>query len=305
MCFILPAMGGCSKPPTPPVTLTQAHEKFLKLLDEEYELDVVTRALNNTMWIYLPMEEDLFNFKASQEGAKYATEATKTHAVNFVDGQFEDHVFKIQFDITPSKKYAKTFGYSTGYSKPYSAKQRKILTALSRSYFEVEENSRDNKVPDFFVMVIADITKGIETKMLFHFKDLKRGMLDPSFYEEYTRRIVVEDTTGHTDIIGDRAGKHLDFEEITWPLFLTKQILYRIRVKYQRSNFPPSENTAEELLKIAAKTLEAYDFTDFRSVELHNLDNDTVNTVSKSELEKFKTEEQPSQGKLHTIKFVY
>lgn len=290
---------GCSKTPAPPPpSLSEAHEKFLKLCQEEYDLAIVTQSPNNTIWIYLPLEENLFAFVANDKGPQLSRESSRTPAINFLDGQFEEGTFKIQFDISLSQKYAKSYGYTTGYSKSYSTKQRNILTALSRSYFEVEEDA-----PDFVVLVIADITRGIETKMVFYFPDLKRAMVDSSFYEEYTRRLVVEDTTGHTDIIDDRTGRHLDFQEITWPIFLTKQILYRIRVKYQRSGFPPSDDTRKELLTIVARVVEAYDFTDFKSVELYDLESKAAYTVELSELEKHKPQEKPSTGKLHTIKF--
>ena len=88
--------------------------------------------------------------------------------------------------------------------------------------------------------------------------------------EEFVLRNAVE-LRGDRNAIGDTQGRHLDYQEITWPKFLTQEILHRIRFKYQMSDFKPSEDDETEIITIAAQTLKAYPFSDFTSVKLHNL----------------------------------
>ena len=152
------------------------------------------------------------------------------------------------------------------------------------------------------LLVIADIEKGIETRIYLYLQDLRRASHDPGFSEEYMRRVTSEQI-GHEVIIGDKKGTHLEAHNLTWQEFLSKQMTHRITFKYTQSAFPPSpeDSIKEEILKIAADTLGAYEFTDFQTVELHDLGNDTTQSVSPTELSDYKSE--PSQGRLIHLKF--
>ena len=58
-----------------------------------------------------------------------------------------------------------------------------------------------------------------------------------------------------------------------------------------------------EILNIANKVVNAYDFTDFESVYLYNLDNDNSLFVEKSELNKYAEDEEKPRGNFHIISF--
>jgi len=150
---------------------------------------------------------------------------------------------------------------------------------------------------------VADITGGLEARVLFVLKDLKRAYVDQSFHEEYARRVISEQPTGNKKIIGDKEGHHVDYHDFTWGEFLIKQMIYRINFKYQRSSFPPSEDTRKELLTIAAETIQAYDFDKFRSLKLIDLETNTTETISKTQLQAIKITPPRPPGKLHKIKF--
>ncbi len=308
----------CSKAPSPPPlkTLTEAQQYLLKISKEEDNLDVKLFPLDNTVWIYIPFEKPLFDIKVSPDGPKTSRQSTTTLNINFLDAQFKDKTFYVQYDISKLKKYDQDFGYSSTYTEDYQKANRNILTAIFRAYSEVEKLPdsdefvekvpgdidhpdytqnvshknlvhsyiKTQKVPDFFVIVIADITKGMETQMIVHFEDLRRGMMDASFQEEYSKRAVIENPIGLTKIIGDKEGRHLDLQEMTWEEFLSNQIVYRIKYKYQRSSFPPSEDSKNEILNIIKETLGAYLFQNFQSVAIHDLNADEHWTMEKAEL---------------------
>ena len=156
-------------------------------------------------------------------------------------------------------------------------------------------------IPDFFVIIEADITNGLEARVLINLEDLKRAYVDQSFHGEYAKRVISDQPTGNKNIIGDKEGNYIDYKDITWPEFLAKQMIFRINFKYQRSSFPPSDDTLMELLTIAADTVAAYDFTDFTSIKLEDLNARTTQSISQDDLTAYRSEQ--SQGRLIHIKF--
>jgi len=330
---------GCAKKSSKPKDrerpLTTAQQKLIDICKKDYKLDIITKSYDNTLWIYLPTDKSFIEFKANKEGPKVVREAKEIHAINFVDGQFENNVFNIQYDISLSRNYGKSFGYTSATTAKYQADQRNILTAIFRAYGPIGKpidrdeyrktvlkdmvdpdpikNAKNKdydpyliktqKAPSFFVVVLADISLGMETKAFITFSDLERAMHDPSFQEEYAKRTVIEQPVGHTSIVGDKEGKHLETYDMTWGNFLAKQIVYRINFKYTRSAFPPSNETVKEILTIVKKALSSYKFDDYISVRLQDLRDESEQTILKKDLPKYVPEKKPSKGRLHTIKF--
>ncbi len=296
---VLSILGGCAAPPAPSRKLSDAEKKLIEICKNEYKFDVVLKSLDNTVWIYLPKTESFLDLKANEKGAQSSSEPKESVSIKFLDGNFTDRTFKLEYDIGPVKTYAKDYGFSTQFNEQYQKDQRNILTAVYRAFSDLRVSDpnapTDVKAPNFFIIVIADITKGIEARIIFYFKDLLRGMSDPLFQEEYTKRFISDYPSGNQAIIGDKEGTHLNVEELTWPNFLIKQILYRIQYKYQRSAFPPSAETEMEVLKVIKETLEAYQFEDFNTVELRDLGNTSLKRVEKSQLKEISfPEETPS-----------
>jgi len=284
---------GCFNTVPSPITLKEAHQKFKNILKEETGLEVQLFPLDDTLWIYIPTEKELFKLAANKEGARSSDQAVHAQEILFLDGTFEDGRFKLSYDIAGRKKYAKDPGYASQYTDDFQRTQRSVLSALPRAYSAVEQvpgqrefldgerqsrrerfvkaHLKTDKAPTFTVIVIADIVNGIESKLIAHMKDIRRGNTDGSFLEEYNKRLVYSDPRGGMDIIGDRTGEHLEVKEITLPEFLFEQILYRIKFKYQRSAFPPGEDTEDEIMKLVNETVQAYSFDDYTAVKLTNL----------------------------------
>ncbi len=287
---------GCFNTSSAPLSLNEAHQKFKNVLKEEYDLDVILSPLQDTLWIYLPTDKELFKLAAKQNGAQASSQAVHAPEILFLDGNFGQGRLEVQYDIAEQKKYAKDPGYASSYTEEFQRAQRALLSALPRVYAAVEQVPgqrefmngeraqrrkrfiesylKTDKAPTFIVIVIADIVNGIESKLMAHMRDLRQGTTDQFFMEEYTKRLVYADPRGGMEIIGDRTGEHLDMHEVTLPEFLIEQILYRIKFKYQRSDFPPSEDTEEEILKIVNDTVRAYGFEDYTQIKLTNLHTD-------------------------------
>ena len=260
---------GCSKSPAPIKNFPEANQKFLQLCKEEYHLDVLTKKVRKTLWIYLPMKESLFDYKGTKDGPKRSNKGTEKNSLQYFDGHYENAIFHFEYAVAKTMSYDVDYGYKNTYSKQYQQKQSYILTAIFRAYSDLE-NSADESVPEFFAVVITDIQRGAELTSLFDFDDFKRAQTGFLPSEEFLKRII-SDVSGQESMIADAEGKHIKYHDISWTEFLTKQALNRIRFKYQQSDFKPGDNTEEEMITIVAETFQAYHFQDFKSVELKNL----------------------------------
>jgi hypothetical protein len=300
--FVLALLGlsifitGCGPSPVneKKIASSEAYTKFLQIAKEDYNLEPVTHWVKNTLWIYLPITESLFDLKA-KDASPTNDQPSEKYNIQFIDGAYQDRRFVITYDIAKARVYPKDYGYGTSYSQEYQHKQRNLMTAITRAF----ENAQEK--PEFLVIVIADINKGIELKMTVAYQDLDRASKDQTFYEEYAYRAVLTPPQGNTAIIDDKTGTHLDYKPVAWPDFLAKQIVYRIQFKYQQSSFPPTDTPEQTILSAVAQTLKAYNFTDYAGVVLRNLASDETKVVDQAAIAALPTEE--SKGRLIEIKF--
>jgi hypothetical protein len=295
----------------------EANEKLKKLIKEETNINIQTFSLDNTFWIYIPIDAHLLEIKAKNDPANPPQPPQEKRSIHHLDGNFEKQVFSFQYDISPIPIYSKEdVGFQTNYSEYYNIVFRAALTAISRAYADVEQLPDSNeyvfrikgdvdyigaekdashdrlvhsyvktsRVQDFFILIIADVQNGLQTKTTFYFPDLRRGIFDQTFQEEYLQRTVSEQIKGNVNTIGDYQGRHLNLQEITWPEFLTKQIIQRIDFKYSRSSFPPTKPDHQEILDLIRYTLKTYAFKDFDQVHLTDLHNEQEYTYSQTEI---------------------
>ncbi|MCK5581626.1 MAG: hypothetical protein KAJ18_10190 [Candidatus Omnitrophica bacterium] len=313
-CLLVTALIGCGEmasAPGPVRTLSEADVKFAKICREEFKYSVATRRLPNSVWIYLPLDGQLLDIKASDEGPVKMDVPSKQIKVLFNEAKFVDKHLIVKYDIAKTKSYLQDYGYQNVYTEEFTKKQNNILAAITRSYFEVEEvpgditykNAEKNrthknlvnayvkaqKVPDFFILVIADVQKGIAVKSIVNFQDLKKYMsMTPAISpDEYAKRYI-SDIYGQASIVGDLTGAYLGVYNLTWQEFLSRQIENRIKFKYTRSDFPPTENTEEELMKIVAATLTAYDFDQVQSILLKDLSTGEPSAFMPEDLNRFR-----------------
>lgn len=276
-------LSGCGTPPPAITNQSAADKQFLKIAQEEFKYDVVLKSVGKTVWIYLPTKESILIFKAGQPAGQSPTpNPAPKPLVQFLESKYSSNDFTVEYDMTPVKTKQKDLGYTSAYSEEFQKMQGNLISTVARAYFDVKDG------PEFFVIVMADITNGMEFKAIINARDLMMAMSNPPVLppDEYAKRYLSE-VVGNLAIIDDTTGAHLDFKEIAWADFLAQQIQNRIYQKYQYSDFPPSSDNEDEILQIISTTLQAYQFENFNSIKLRDLHNGKDYIFDKSQLGTF------------------
>lgn len=325
--------GGCdSFKQTPKIELEQAHQKVVDVLRDESNLPdaqvfpvftskggvskgfislfMQTSASNlpesqvfpvdDTVWIYVPFDGPLTDYKASRKKATVAVsedEAEEKWVVNRIAVAYQDPNFEIAYDIRPRDTYpTKDLGYSSAYTDAFNGVYQKVLYAVRSGYFDAAEP------PTFIVIVIADVVRGVKITYTMTLNDYKYSSLGQLPQEEFMKRMLTE-IAGDQALIGDREGRSLKPEPVTWSDFVARQIENRINFRYGRSSFPPSGNPQDEILYQVNQAFNAADFSDCSQIVLRDLRFETEKTVSCADIANFSEQPLPAGGKLHTITF--
>ena len=308
LCLLV---GGCERKLSPPplLSLSEADQKLIDIAKNELEIDIVLKRLEHTLWIYVP-KEDFFRLKADKDGPVKSTERKSTVGVKYMDGKFEDRKFVIDYDIGPVDGYASSSGYNVSYPENFQEQYSLLTQAVYRVYAELKDSVKEDipkavDLPEFIVIVIADVSAGIRYQTMMAMEDVLRMMQDYGFYEESSRRVINEQPVGDANLIGDKEGALLQIYDVTWEEFLTRQIVNRIRFKFERSTQKPSDDIKKEILNAAADTVSAYNFQDFDGILLNDLSQPLGGefpSVSPEELSAYQSAEKP-QGRIVEIKF--
>ena len=138
---------GCSNPSDQDSTIptTPAHQKLIQLYKDDYNLDVVTRAFENTLWIYLPLDHSFLSITSSKAGPLRSSDSKEKWDIKFLDTEFTDGSFHLRYDIALKKSYTTSNGITTKFSEEYQAKQTYLLGAITRAYSEIEKKPNSNR----------------------------------------------------------------------------------------------------------------------------------------------------------------
>jgi hypothetical protein len=226
---------------------------------KEYKLDVSTRLIGSTLWVYMPLENIL---SRPEKPEKYLERFLLEDQKN----SLQDRILKINYSVRPTPEKEKT--QEMALDKSVNEKIFDVLQVIRRVLFSLGSSKKD--APAFFYIVTADIHNGFEIKQLFYVLDLKKLSYNFISQSEYQHRIV-QDTGISADILGDREGNHLNYQEVTLEDFLAQQIQNRIKMKFQKPEVAANADIDKEVLKLITYTLEAYDFKDLELLELSNL----------------------------------
>ena len=189
--------------------------------------------------------------------------------------------------------------YGSAYNENYTKKRQLIYQGLQETVFNVDKA----KAPDFVIILIADVTKGLATKSTLYLTDLKQFLSEALPPDEYYLREATE-ILGDQNLIGDKQGRSIQYKDVVWPDFLTEQLKNRIRYKLTQSEFPPEGKPDTEIIRIAANTFRFYPFKDYVGIHLYNMREKKSYTYSKDQL--FIFEEKPKwqdKGRYTTIRF--
>jgi hypothetical protein len=257
----------------------EAERKFVQICRDEYDWNVNTKYIGNTLWIYLPYEQDIFKFKANPfpQRSKFA--------VAYLSGDFAEEKFYFEYHIVPLLKSEEDRGYTSSFTQQVAEDFQHLLNVIYRVYFNAEGE------PEFYIVVMADIVNGMEVVYTIYNQDLKKIYNNAVAPEECCKRIL-QDTEGNSTIIQDKTGRHLTYQEINFGQFLARQIVQRIRYRFPSEGSQSRETTEEgiqdEILKIIFYCLRTYEFKDFLSVILKDLSTGAKINLTPSALEKLK-----------------
>jgi hypothetical protein len=257
---------GCQKKKAeaPPATLPEAQQKFVSTLRSEHKLNVSVFNAGSTLWIYLPMEEDLVDYHGSKRSDQ--EKQKKQFLINTFEGNKKDEAYRFMFDITDGVKTSKDPGYKSEATEAFVRNRTLIYGTINENFIDLDKD----KAPEFIVVVVANIKKGIAYKTIFNLEDYTKYRSEVIPFEEYNMREFSE-LYGDADLVGDKTGKNLKVTPVEWPWFLIEQVKNRVNFKFLRSDFPPEGDIVIELAGIIANTFRYYDYKDFTMVVLKDL----------------------------------
>jgi len=253
-------LSACTSSTTPTFLKENVSKAVKDICKKEYQLDVVTNLTGRTFWVYMPLENIITK---SQKPEKY----TERFLVEDRKNQFNERVLRINYLIKPVPETEKQQDMSL--DKSVNTKIFNVLQVIRRVLFSMD-NSESKNNPLFFCIVTADIANGFELKQVFHCLDLKKISYGFISQTEYQHRIV-QDTEISPQIIGDREGRHLVYQDITLEDFLASQIQGRIRMKFQKPEVEKNADIDREVSRVVSLTLNTYAFKNFSLVEMTNL----------------------------------
>ena len=266
-------------------------------------MDIVTRRVGATLWVYVPLNIALFDVKASDP--KDAPERKiNPFSLLSLQAEFTEQFFKFNYDLVPDVISGEAQTYGSTYNEAFTTKRQTIYAGLQETFFNAKSKNKD-LMPDFIVVMAMDISRGVGVKSYFYLQDFKKYASQALPSEEYFMREINE-VMGNKKLIQDTKGLNVPYAEITWPHFLTEQIKGRIRFKFSQSDFPPETNPVDEMSRIAANTLGYYpEFTLYKGVVLYGVRDKKETVLDRKKLKDL--EEKPlrddDNGKLTTIHF--
>jgi hypothetical protein len=252
-----------------------AERKFIQICREEYNWDAKTKLIDNTLWIYIPYQRDIFQMKANR-----FAQISKC-AISSLAGKFSNNIFYFEYQITPLLGPQEDKGYTYGLAEEISEDFRSLLNAIYRVYFNTKQH------PEFYVIVMADTANGVEVSYTIYNEDLKKIYNNVIPGEEQYKRIL-QDIRGGLTIIDDKEGRHLTYHRIDLGQFLTEQIIQRIRIKFFGADSKLCQVPEEEISKIISYVMHTYQFQDFLKVNLRNLSSGAEVGMSRWDLEEIK-----------------
>jgi hypothetical protein len=261
------AFPGCHKKAAqkaPPVNLSEAEQKFVKTLREEHKLNVSVFEAGTTLWIYLPMEEDLVDYHGSHRSED--SKQKKQFIVSTFEGNFKDKAYRFMFDITDGVKTSKDPGYKSDATEAFVKNRTLLYGTINECFIDLEKG----KAPEFIGVIVANTKKGIAYKTIFNLHDYTLYRSEVLPFEEYNLREISE-LYGDDTLVGDKTGKNLALKPIEWPWFLIEEIKNRVNFKFLRSDFPPDGDLVIEIAGIIANTFRYYDYQGFSMVVLKDI----------------------------------
>ncbi len=255
-------LSACNSSVTPSFLKESTASAVKDICLKEYKLDLVTKLVDQTLWVYMPLEDIVTKLDKPE---KYIERFSIQDNKNLL----AEGILSVSYLIKPIEE--KESNQEMALDKKVNEKIFNVLQVIRRVLFSTDHSKINS--PLFFCIVTADIKNGFQIKQVFHLSDLKKLSYGFISQTEYQHRIL-QDTEVSPLIIGDRQGTHLDYQNITLDNFIVGQIQNRIKIKFQKPEVEKNADVDKEILKIITYTLNTYNFQNFTLLEMTNLLNE-------------------------------
>jgi hypothetical protein len=266
LCLLL----GCAVPPESTYSTDNLSQSLERILREEYHIPIVSKLSGQTLWIYLPIEDEIFI--ESDKPREYV----KLFEIKSAEGNLQGGILSVDYDVREIPESRER--QDKKFNPEVSDKINKVLRAIRRVLFSLKRGEDD---PKFFVIAASDIKNGIDIIYTTYIDDLRKAFYGIISWTEYQHRNV-EDIKFSPGAIGDKEGRHIEFRDINFMEFVVRQIQQRVYSKFNRPQVKKGVDIDKEVLKTVRKMLEIYKVEDFLLVSLKNLYTGNKVTLSKA-----------------------
>ncbi|MCM8779702.1 MAG: hypothetical protein NC914_00930 [Candidatus Omnitrophica bacterium] len=281
----------CSQRPTS-TEPQNADELFLKSFRSTLKFDTPlyanARLAGSTLWIYIATEKEILTLdrspqqKESQEKIFLEVKGEYSPDLNF---KFYYSVYMIpKVPETAFKEEVSVTGVTENFTNTMQEITNKVYSSMADLIYSAGKELK------FFVVVIADIKKGIEVKTSINRADLEKYIVGIIPAEQFHTRTLIK-VKGDERIVNDKQGRHLNYKDISLTDFITELTTQQAKQEFAKlGDAGKNSLKAKDLiLKALYKFSKIYEFDDFFRVETTDATLRETQSLTRYELmEKFK-----------------
>jgi hypothetical protein len=259
ICVFIFACLGCSTSFAPTYSKSEVEKAIPRILSAEYKEDAVVRLSGSTLWMYLPLEDI---FEKAEKPEKFLEKfIIEQNNVKFRADQVRcAYLIKTVPEREKSQEYV--------FNKKAQEKISNSIQVLRRVILSMNRRERDEM--RFFILVAADIKNGLELTETIYAQDLIKvtyGFISP---DEYRHRVSINSALS-LSVVGDKAGKHIEYKDMTLREFIARQIVHRVTLKFQKPEVEQNVDVDKEVARIISETLNIYKMRNISRAWLDNL----------------------------------
>lgn len=301
-CFL----GGCFKRPGAPAGKTNIEKEFIKSFTSTanvaYPLDIQTKIAGKTFWIYIATDKDILTLSpASSSGG-----LTPEKFIKFMEikcnydagaGFALDYIF-LKYSDEEKAQEKDMFEQSAGGTLLYQDYTDTVIEILQKTYSSIGDIIDKAEDMNFFAIAVANTKKGIKITFAMHRIDIEQFLLGMLPSDEFYNRMIIK-AEGSKEIINDRLGLHLQYNDISLINFLREQIVNHARAvigeleRYEPEKLKTLDTLDDILFKSVYDVSAKYEFNDYLSVAIKNIVTRETLSLDKSELVRKFSEPSP------------
>jgi hypothetical protein len=272
-----------------PIAQTDLEKKFLESFNKttklNYPVYTSTKISGKTFWIYIATQKELLTINSTPVTGG----VTPDKNVKFLDitCQYENSSFNInyiflKYSSEEKHKDRDIFQKTVGGTTLYQDFAHAAIEILQKTYYSIGDIISDTQGVNFFVICLANIKNGINITFVIHRLDMEQFLLNMLPSDEFYNRMILK-ADGSKDIINDKYGLHIQYNDISLTDFLREQIVSNARSKvnemekYRPQELRALDNLDEVILRSVYEVTTKYQFEDFSFVQL-------LNTITKDNL---------------------